>query len=129
LSPGQTLAVKLQFKPTAAGSDTGKLTLTSNSTTGTSSTVALSGTGTTVAQKVNLSWIAPASSADPVAGYNIYRALGSGAFQLVNSSMDTKTSYVDSAVIAGDTYNYVVRSVDESGVESAASNEISVAVP
>jgi len=129
LSPNQTATVKLQFDPTAAGSDTGKLTITSNSTTGSPATVTLSGTGTATAEQVDLSWSAPASSTDPVAGYNVYRALGSGAFQLVNSGIDTKTTYVDSSVIAGDTYNYLVKSVDQSGVESVGSNEISVAVP
>ncbi len=129
LNPNQTLTLTLQFKPTAAGSDTGKLTINSNSTTGTTATVALSGTGTTVAGQVNLSWSAPSSSAAPVVGYNIYRALGSGAFQLLNSSMDAKTTYVDTGVVSGDTYNYTVKSVDTSGVESAPSNEITVSVP
>jgi hypothetical protein len=129
LNPNQTLTLQLQFKPTAAGSDTGKLTVNSNSTTGATAAIALSGTGTTVAAQVDLSWSAPSSSADPVAGYNVYRALGSGAFQLVNSSMDTKTTFVDTGVVGGDTYNYTVKSVDTSGVESAPSNEIAVSVP
>ncbi|WP_433971185.1 DUF4082 domain-containing protein [Tunturiibacter lichenicola] len=129
LNPNQTMAVQLQFKPTASGSATGQLTISSNSTTGSSAAVALSGTGTATAEQVNLSWIAPSNSTDPVAGYNIYRALGSGAFQLVNSGIDTKTTYVDSSVSSGNTYNYLVKSVDQSGVESTGSNEISVAVP
>jgi fibronectin type 3 domain-containing protein len=36
---------------------------------------------------------------------------------------------VDSTVVNGTTYNYVVKSVDSSGVESVASNEITVAIP
>jgi Domain of unknown function (DUF4082)/Abnormal spindle-like microcephaly-assoc'd, ASPM-SPD-2-Hydin len=129
LNPNQTMTLKLQFKATAAGSDTGKLTINSNSTTGATATVALSGTGTAVAGQVDLSWDAPSSSADPVAGYNVYRAIGSGAFQLVNSSMDKATTYVDTGVVSGDSYNYIVKSVDTSGVESAPSNEIAVSVP
>ncbi len=129
LNPNQTMAVQLQFKPTTAGAATGQLTINSNSTTGSSAPVALSGTGTATAEQVNLSWSAPASSSDPVAGYNIYRALGSGAFQLVNSGIDKTTTYVDSAVTSGNTYNYIVRSVDQSGVESPNSNQIAVAVP
>jgi hypothetical protein len=129
LNPNQTLAVKLQFKPSASGAATGKLTLNSNSTAGSSTAVTLSGTGTSTAEQVDLSWHAPASSSDPVAGYNIYRATGSGAFQLVNSGIDKSTTYVDSSVTSGNTYNYLVKSVDESGVESTGSNEISVAVP
>jgi hypothetical protein len=129
LNPNQTTTVKLQFKPTTAGAATGKLTIASNSTTGSSAAVTLSGTGTATAEKVDLSWSAPSSSSDPVAGYNIYRAVGSGAFQLVNSGIDKSTTYVDSSVVAGDTYVYLVKSVDQSGVESTGSNEISVAVP
>lgn len=123
------MTLQVQFKPTAAGSDTGQLAINSNSTTGATAAVALSGTGTAVAGQVDLSWSAPSSSANPVAGYNVYRALGSGAFGLVNSSMDTATTYVDTGVTSGDTYNYIVKSVDTSGVESAPSNEIAVAVP
>jgi Domain of unknown function (DUF4082)/Abnormal spindle-like microcephaly-assoc'd, ASPM-SPD-2-Hydin len=129
LNPNQTMTVQLQFKPTAAGAATGAVTFKSNSTTGSSTGVSLSGTGTASAGQVDLSWTAPASSADPVAGYNVYRALGSGAFQLVNSAIDTNTTYVDNTVTSGSTYNYIVKSVDQSGVESVGSNEISVAVP
>jgi fibronectin type 3 domain-containing protein len=123
------MTVQLQFKPSAAGAETGRLTINSNSTTGSSAAVTLSGTGTATAKRVDLSWNAPSSSHDPVAGYNIYRALGSGAFHLVNSGIDKSTTYVDSSVISGDTYHYLVKSVDQSGVESTGSNEISVAVP
>jgi Domain of unknown function (DUF4082)/Abnormal spindle-like microcephaly-assoc'd, ASPM-SPD-2-Hydin len=129
LNPNQTMTLQLQFKPAAAGSDTGKLTINSNSTTGGTAAVALSGKGTAVAGQVDLTWSAPSSSADPVAGYNVYRAIGSGAFQLVNSSMDRATTYVDTGVVSGDTYNYIVKSVDTSGVESVPSNEIAVSVP
>jgi hypothetical protein len=129
LNPNQTMTVQLQFKPTAAGAATGAVTFKSNSSTGSSTGVSLSGTGTASAGQVDLSWTAPASSSDPVAGYNVYRALGSGAFQLINSAIDTNTTYVDSSVTSGNTYNYIVKSVDQSGVESVGSNEISVAVP
>jgi Domain of unknown function (DUF4082)/Abnormal spindle-like microcephaly-assoc'd, ASPM-SPD-2-Hydin len=129
LNPNQTMTVQLQFKPTASGSDSGKLTVSSNSTSGSPATVTLSGTGTATDERVDLSWSAPNSSSDPVAGYNIYRAVSTGAFQLINSGIDTKTTYVDTSVVAGKTYNYLVKSVDKSGVESTGSNEISVAVP
>jgi Abnormal spindle-like microcephaly-assoc'd, ASPM-SPD-2-Hydin len=45
LSPGQTATLTVQFAPTAAGVDAGSLTLTSNSSTGTSTVIGLSGTG------------------------------------------------------------------------------------
>ena len=129
LNPNSSMTLQVQFKPTASGAATGQLTIGSNSTTGSSTVVSLSGTGAAANPQLNLSWIAPSNSTDPVAGYNIYRALGSGAFQLVNSGIDTKTTYVDSSVSSGNTYNYLVKSVDQSGVESTGSNEISVAVP
>ena len=129
LNPTQTLTLQLQFDPTTAGALTGQITINSNSTTGNAAVVALSGTGTAVAHQVNLSWNAPASSPDPVAGYNIYRAAGSGALVLINSSPDSGVVYVDGAVTSGSSYSYVVKSVDFSGVESVPSNEIAVTIP
>jgi hypothetical protein len=82
------------------------------------------------ATEVELSWDAPASSADPVAGYNIYRApSGSSTFQLLNSTIDTATTYVDSTVQAGQTYDYMVESVDRSDVQSLPSNEATATIP
>jgi fibronectin type 3 domain-containing protein len=43
--------------------------------------------------------------------------------------MDSSTTYVDSTVVSGTTYIYIVKSVDSSGEESVASNEITVAIP
>lgn len=129
LAPGQSVAVTVQFKPTAAGPDTGQVTISSNSTTGSSAVVSLSGTGVAAAHEIDLSWDAPASSPDPVAGYNVYRALGSGTLTLLNSSPLKSAAYIDTAIASGSTYNYVVKSVDASSVESAASNEFTVAIP
>jgi fibronectin type 3 domain-containing protein len=91
--------------------------------------VSLSGTGTATPHEVDLSWTAPGSSADPVAGYNVYRSSGGGADQLINASVLTATSYVDSTVVSGTTCSYTVKSVDSSGVESVASNPITVTIP
>jgi hypothetical protein len=129
LNPTQTLTLQLQFDPTTTGALTGQLTINSNSTTGSSAVVSLSGTGTAVAHEVDLSWDAPTSSPDPVAGYNIYRSTGSGSFVLINSSPDTAVAYVDNTVVSGTTYNYEVKSVDSSGVESVASNEVTATIP
>jgi fibronectin type 3 domain-containing protein len=129
LTPKQTLTLQVQFKPAAAGAATGQITISSNSSSGGTTVVTLSGTGTAVAHEVDLSWNPPSSSPDPVVGYNIYRSLGSGSFQLMNTSRDTQTTYVDNIVVSGTTYNYIVKSVDSSGVESIASNEIAVTIP
>jgi hypothetical protein len=129
LNPTQTLTLQLQFDPATAGALTGQITISSNSTTGSTAVVALSGTGTAVAHSVDLSWDAPTSSPDPVAGYNIYRATGTGSLVLINSSPDSAVVYTDSTVVSGATYSYVVKSVDFSGVESTPSNEITVTIP
>ena len=128
LNPGQVATLTVQFDPTTAGAASGKLTLTSNSSTG--STITISLTGTSTAPQVELSWNAPSSSTDPIAGYNIYRSTGSStSYQLLNSSVDTQTTYVDTTVQSGLNYDYIVESVDASGVVSVPSNTISVTTP
>jgi hypothetical protein len=129
LNPTQALTLQLQFSPTTAGTLTGQITINSNSTTGSTAVVALNGNGTTVSHEVDLSWDAPTSSPDPVAGYNIYRSTDVGVAQLINSSIETQTAHVDSAVVSGATYSYIVKSVDKNGVESVASNQITVTIP
>jgi centrosomal CEP192-like protein len=129
LNPNQSTTLQVQFKPTAAGAVTGNLTISSNATSGSTAVVSLSGTGTAVAHEVDLSWIAPSGSPDPVAGYNVYRSTGGGGNQLVNTSIETLTAYTDNTVVSGSTYNYTVTSVDSTGVESAPSNEVTVTVP
>jgi fibronectin type 3 domain-containing protein len=80
--------------------------------------------------EIDLSWDPPASSADPVAGYNVYRSTGGGgSFTRLNASPDSQATYTDTAVQSGSTYVYEVKSVDASGVESGASNQISLSVP
>jgi hypothetical protein len=87
-------------------------------------------TQTAPATGVELTWDAPTSSADPVAGYNVYRAPGgSSAYQLVNAAIETQTTYVDNTVVGGQTYDYIVESVDSSGVQSAPSNMAGITVP
>jgi hypothetical protein len=129
LNPSQTLTLQLQFEPTTAGALTGQLTINSNSTTGSPAIVGLSGTGTSVAHYVDLSWDAPVSSPDPVAGYNIYRLTGTGSFARINASPVSMVAYVDNNVTSGTSYSYQVTSVDSSGVESTPSNEITVTIP
>jgi hypothetical protein len=129
LNPAQTATLQIQFDPTTAGAATGQLTISSNSASGGTTLVALSGTGTSTAHYVDLSWSAPASSTDPVAGYNIYRSISGGTMQMINASPVTQNVYVDNAVVSGSTYNYYAKSVDASGVESTASNQIAVTIP
>jgi Abnormal spindle-like microcephaly-assoc'd, ASPM-SPD-2-Hydin len=129
LNPNQTATLKLQFEPTTAGALTGQLSISSNSTTGSTATVSLTGTGTVVAHQVTLTWNVPPSSPDPVAGYNIYRATGTGSFTRINSSPDTAVTYVDTAVTSGTTYSYQVTSADPSGQESVPTSPVTVTIP
>jgi len=131
LSAGQTATLSVEFDPTAAGAVSGSLTLSSNSSTGTSTVVNLTGTGVAAsAYEVNLQWDAPTSSTDPVAGYNVYRApSGSTSYELLNASPVTKTAYTDNNVTDGQTYDYVVESVDAEGNTSAPSNMAAVTIP
>jgi fibronectin type 3 domain-containing protein len=79
---------------------------------------------------VSLTWDAPSSSPDPVAGYNVYRApSGSTTYQLLSSVSNTQLAYTDTGVQAGLTYDYIVESVDASGVTSVPSNTASVTLP
>ncbi|MGB8538506.1 MAG: choice-of-anchor D domain-containing protein [Acidobacteriaceae bacterium] len=129
LNPSLAITLDVQFDPTATGAVTGQLTIQSNSSTNATVMVGLSGTGS-ASHQVTLTWDAPSSSTDPVAGYHVYRSTGgSSAYQLLNSSADTQTTYVDTNVQSGTTYDYIVKSVDASGVESTASNEATATIP
>lgn len=79
--------------------------------------------------EVALTWDAPSSSADPVVGYDVYRATGAGAYSLLNSSPVSATNYTDATVQPGTTYTYEVTSVDAAGVESVPSNTYTAAIP
>jgi fibronectin type 3 domain-containing protein len=80
--------------------------------------------------QVDLSWNAPSSSPDPVAGYNVYRSSDGGTtYQLVNLAVNTATAYEDTIVLSGQAYDYYVTSVDASGIESVPSNTIGVTIP
>jgi hypothetical protein len=130
LAPGQTAMLSLQFNPATTGAANGMLTINSNASTGGTVAVTLTGTGqSSTTYEVDLSWDAPASSSDPVSGYNIYRQTGSGSYQLLNASANTPNAYADSTVQSGTTYSYEVKSVDAEGNESSASNVFTVTIP
>ncbi len=128
LAVSQVESIDVTFDPTTAGPATGQLTIVSTSLTSGAAVINLSGSG--VLEQVNLTWNAPTSSTDPVAGYNVYRAPSGGtSYQQLNLSIVTQSSYVDPNVVSGQTYDYIVESVDASGVASAPSNMASVTLP
>lgn len=133
LAPSATYTLEVKFAPTATGSVSGGLTITSNAANSSSVDVNLSGSGvqpsTQVSYYVQLTWDAPGASTDPIVGYDIYRAVsGTGNFALLNGPVVSTTSYSDMNVPSGN-WDYEVRSVDGGGVTSAPSNVFTVAVP
>ena len=128
LAAGASTSFSVQFAPTAAGSDSGSVTVTSN-TPNSPTMVATSGTGTAAVQhSVSLSWVASTSST--VVGYNIYRgSVSGGPYTVLNSTPNASLTYTDMTVTAGQTYYYVVTAVDGSGNESVVSNEVAVTIP
>jgi len=55
LNPQQSITLQVQFKPTATGTASGQITVNSNSTSGGTAVVALSGTGTTASSQLTVS--------------------------------------------------------------------------
>jgi hypothetical protein len=131
LNPGQSANLSVEFDPVAAGSVTGQLAIKSNSSTNPTDAIGLSGTGEAQSYVVDLSWSAPSGSTVSISGYNVYRApSGSSSYLRINPSVDAQTSYVDNdGVQTGQTYDYVVKTVDTAGVESAPSAMAAVSVP
>jgi Abnormal spindle-like microcephaly-assoc'd, ASPM-SPD-2-Hydin len=130
LTPNQTATLNVQFDPTAAGSSTGQLTIKSNSSTNATDVVSLSGSGESTSYQVELTWSAPTSTPQPVAGYNVYRSPSGGtSYQQLNSAALTQTTFADTTAQAGQTYDYIVESVDASGTTSGPSNMASIVIP
>jgi fibronectin type 3 domain-containing protein len=73
--------------------------------------------------QVQLSWIA----APNITSYSIYRGAASGGPYTAQATLSSSLlSYTDVSVSAGNTYHYIVRSMNASGVESLNSNEVSL---
>lgn len=123
INPGQSSNFNVVFAPSATGPVSGSVSLNHNAA-GSPSTVALSGTGAT---GLGLAWDASAAS---VAGYRVYRSTAPGSgFTLLNTSLITGLTYVDSTVVPGTTYFYVATALDVDGVESIFSNQVTVIIP
>ncbi len=76
---------------------------------------------------VSLAWSPSTSS---VVGYNTYySAQTGGPYTKLTNTPVAADSYIDTNVQAGQTYYFVVTSVDSSNAESAYSNEVSALVP
>ena len=125
ITPGQAVTLNVTFAPAASGSVTGSVTIASNASNS-PAVVGLSGSGV-LAHTAILNWTASTST---VIGYNIYRGTVSGGpYVLANSSLVTGTQYVDSTVLAGQTYYYVATAVASGNVESTDSNQVTATIP
>jgi hypothetical protein len=138
LNTNQTATLSVEFDPTTAGTSNGQLTISSNSSTNPTVAIPLSGMGVASSYSVSLSWYAPSSSPDAVNSYNVYRSpSGGSAYVLMGSVSSTQVSnpqlpytYPDTNnILNGQTYDYIVESVDSSGVESVPSNTATVSIP
>jgi Abnormal spindle-like microcephaly-assoc'd, ASPM-SPD-2-Hydin/Protein of unknown function (DUF1573) len=127
LSAGQALTFSVLFSPSAAGTASGTVSVTSTAS-GSPTSISLTGTGVqSTTHSVTLSWVASTST---VSGYNIYRSTTSGSgYAKINSGLVASVTYDDTTVQSGTTYYYVVTAVDSSGDESADSNQATAVVP
>jgi hypothetical protein len=130
LSTGQQATLEVEFDPAVTGGATGLTTIVSTSSTNGVAVISLTGTGVSSSNAVDLSWDAPSSPSDPVEGYKIFRSLsGTSTYELLNVLVDGETAYTDPTVQAGQTYDYIIESVDASGNASAPSVPIAVTIP
>jgi hypothetical protein len=127
LNPGQTATLSLTFTPASTGNQSGSITVTSNAQNS-SITVGLQASGVPASDHLAaLSWV---SGGSPVVGYFIYRGTTSGGpYTRLNAAVDANTAYTDSAVVAGQSYFYVVAAIGPNSVESSYSNEVSATIP
>lgn len=127
LAPNQGVTVSIGFNPAREGKNQGSLFVTSDALSS-RVRIALSGSGEAKSSKhsVELTWQA---SASPSLGYFVYRSTGNRAPSKLNTSLVPSTSFTDTAVVSGETYNYAVTSVNSTNIESATSNEITVTIP
>jgi Abnormal spindle-like microcephaly-assoc'd, ASPM-SPD-2-Hydin len=128
LNAGQSANVTIVFSPKVAGSASGSLTLAGNGAP--ALTIALSGNAVAAAaHSVDIAW--DASTSANVQGYNVYRGTTSGGpYTKISPTLSgSALSFTDIAPVSGSNYFYIVTSVDSTGLESTASNEVRVAIP
>jgi len=69
-------------------------------------------------------------SPTPAAAYSVYRShISGGPYNRVGSVPASIGSYTDGSVQSGNTYYYVVTSLDSLGHESSFSNEVMTTIP
>ena len=133
LSPNQSVSFQIWFRPDALGASAGTVSILSANIPSPAS-IRVSGDGvnstTTPASRhsVSLSW--HASHGRSIAGYRVYRnTVPDTDLILLTEVIPADLTYVDSTVVSGNTYAYVVTAVNSDGEESHHSNEVTVVIP
>jgi Abnormal spindle-like microcephaly-assoc'd, ASPM-SPD-2-Hydin len=133
LAPRQEISFLVLFGPQVKGTVTGYIKFIGKELYAPVS-IALSGDGTaagstppSVSHTVKLQWDA---SPGNISGYDVYRAGSSGGpYTKLTASPIDKLEYVDSDVVSGHEYFYVVTSLNSGGNQSKYSTQISVSIP
>src|SRR5712671_4202349 len=125
LTPGQSVAVEVNFAPKSTGRQTGQLTI-SGTDGGPLVVIPVTGTAAESSRStVRLNW---EESPVTVAGYVVYRSAdSSGPYRRISEAPTSE--FVDTGLAVGHTYYYVVASVGADQVESEYSSPISATVP
>lgn len=126
LAAGQSATFAVTFTPQASGAASASLSFSSNASN--SPTVqTMTGTGTAATQHtVDLTW----SASPDAVGYNIYRGTVSGGpYTMINSSLDSTTTYTDSTIVSGQAYYYVATAVNSESQQSGYSNQATAVIP
>ncbi len=128
LNPGQSAVLTVSLDPKTTGSLPGTVTIFSNAPNS-QMKISLAGDGTSNQQpSVELKW--DQSTSPKVVGYYVYRSpQSSHTYSRLNSLPDSATSYTDNSVVGGQSYVYVVTSVNSSGLQSGYSSPINVTIP
>jgi Protein of unknown function (DUF1573)/Abnormal spindle-like microcephaly-assoc'd, ASPM-SPD-2-Hydin len=140
LAPNQTVTFQVWFSPQVNGPASATLTLLSPNLSS-PGTLSMMGDGVSgpvsgpvptppvgsSKHAVDLSW---GASKSEVIGYRVYRSEVSGtSYAPLNGTALNALNFIDTTVIGGTTYYYVVTAVDAAGVESPYSNQVTAAVP
>jgi hypothetical protein len=123
LSSNSTLLVPASSLTVPAGATSATFRVTAGSTHSTQSATLTA----LAAHSVVVNWTA--SISPNLVNYNVYRGATSGGPYAVIAAVGLATTYTDYNVQAGETYYYVATAVDNTGAESAYSNQASAAVP
>ena len=126
IAAGHSVHYTVKFTPQQSGTASATLSFSSNALDSKVSE-SLTGSGVQANPSVVLNWNASTSK---VIGYNVYRGSQSGGpYAKINQSVDSRTTFTDTSVAAGQTYYYVIAAVNSSGQQSKYSNQAQVEIP